>query len=147
MGTFFGSVDLIGAKSTVLLLNGMQVIKTTIAILLLAFSGSAFAEIVTLKCGTPPAQGFYLLIDASRTSARLVFDVYPKVISGKLELTDHHYQMNFPSSATRHEIYVLVDRISGKFFYEIGMPPFGSFTADNISQVGQCAGIENEAKP
>jgi len=55
--------------------------------------------------------------------------------------------MNFPGSATRHEIYVLVDRISGKFFYEIGMPPFGSFTADNISQVGQCAGIENEAKP
>ena len=115
-----------------------------IAILLLAFSGSAHSEIITLKCGATSLQSFYFIVDTSHTSVKLVFDDDPNVISGILEFTDHPYQLPFPSSDTRWETYVLIDRRSGKFFYEIGVPPFRSYNPDNISYVGQCKKAENK---
>lgn len=112
-------------------------------ILLLAFSGSAFAGELTLSCEKCPIVHFYFVFDDSSDSVKQFFSNTAKIRYGKYEKTDTNYKFHFPKGEGFYETRVFIDRFSGKMNWESGSPPFGA-NLNNSYLKAQCKKILNK---
>ena len=63
---------------------------------------------------------------------------------GELQISDNFYQIDFPQTATRATNMAIINRYTGKFEGEVGLPPYGTSKEGNWIRKGRCKKMKNK---
>ena len=118
--------------------------RLALIVVLFAYGGTVSAEAFTLDCLFDNGTKSVFILDATEKSAQLI--TLEGVETGTLQTDEHQYQLQFPKSEHRWEVYVRIERYSGKLSWEHGEPPFGKFSTSNVFRSGKCEKIANKPK-
>jgi hypothetical protein len=91
----------------------------------------AIQEPIILECDSS-----VISIDRSTGTAHL--EVLPKPIRGTMSETDDAFFIVFHNNESRYETHVAIQKTTGSFAWEHGLPPFGAGNFENHLRVGMC---------
>ena len=123
-----------------------QLINIIIASLLFHTSAAWSAE-VQISCNyqsfldNSEYQRVYIL-NLEKLSVSDVAAIPPH--EGELQISDNFYQIDFPQTATRATNMAIINRYTGKFEGEVGLPPYGTSKEGNWIRKGRCKKMKNK---